>query len=278
MPGTNTLACLRSFSAEVETLSAEWRAEVVSSLSWEASEARARPGEAEGFFVRCGERGGYAKPGKNKPPVGDHPRAAHEKIASDLAFELGLPVPPCVLWERPNPGQGQERFVAVSAVPFTPVLPWAEAKRTDAGRRALRAMARAPSAMAVFDTWVGNTDRHNDGNVLLQEDDRRAPPVARIAYIDYANALSYGWPEGKWATAGVVLPYPGPPDVVVDIDAMSEVISMVTGFRRATIEEIVGRIPGQFLSDPKREIILKGLLHRQEQIRGTMRAAYGEIP
>ena len=41
---------------------------------------------------------GLAKPGVPKGPMDAH--AAHEKIAADLAYHLGLPVAPATLWAR----------------------------------------------------------------------------------------------------------------------------------------------------------------------------------
>ena len=76
---------VRWFSSQVEAFASEWRAEVVDARVW--TEVDPDPdfdghGEAQGFFVNCGSLDGYAK------QSGTVFRAAHEKIASDLAYDL----------------------------------------------------------------------------------------------------------------------------------------------------------------------------------------------
>jgi hypothetical protein len=101
---------IRCFQTDVETVADAWRLETLTSLAWSSP---GNPGEAggqaQGFFVKCGGLTGFAKPSKqaNEPPDAP-PRAAHEKIASDLAFDLRLPVPPVVMWRRQVSTPGQE--------------------------------------------------------------------------------------------------------------------------------------------------------------------------
>jgi len=117
---------IRRFQPEVETVADAWRKEMLTSLAWSSP---GNPGEAggqaQGFFVKCGALTGFAKPSKqpNEPADGP-PRAVHEKIASDLAFDLGLPVPPVVLWRRNLSTPDQETLCAVSLVPFQPAQKW----------------------------------------------------------------------------------------------------------------------------------------------------------
>jgi hypothetical protein len=82
-----------------------WRQEVVSTEEWVHHIDQAlpiQPGEAGGFLVRSAQTGllGYLKPLNHNAQV---PRAAYEKIASDLAFEAHVGVPPVVLYRRLNP-------------------------------------------------------------------------------------------------------------------------------------------------------------------------------
>src|SRR5262249_47205118 len=103
---------------------AQWRNEVVSNEIWDKHINPAQPvqpGEAGGFLVRSG--GGvvaYLKPTKDEPSC---PRPAHEKICADLAFEIGLPVPPAVLYRRPNPG-AEAKQVVLSLVPHGATYEW----------------------------------------------------------------------------------------------------------------------------------------------------------
>src|SRR5207249_599738 len=116
-------------------------------------------GEADGFFVTAGDLSGYGKPGSSASLA--RPRAAYEKIASDLAFDLGLPVPPCLLWERPGAGVGQEKHCCVSLVPFQQAWQWRQVRHLPPENleRILLEVKEPMSAMVPFDTWVGNGDR-----------------------------------------------------------------------------------------------------------------------
>lgn len=266
----------RAFPDAVEAASRQWREEVLTTLAWVIV---GRPGEwggeAQSFFVRSGEIGGYAKPGHDQPSVAQHPRAGHEKIAADLAFELGLPVPPAVLWDRGNVAAPQERYLAISHLAFTPTFTWAQVQTHRVlVQRLAAAISEAASAMAAFDTWVGNTDRVNAANVLVQLDDRQNPPIARVAYIDYANSLSYGWRAGgaAWMQGPAVGCYPQ--EVVPNLAAMAEGVGRIEALSPAVIEGVVGRIPPGFLTDECRQVILGGLSYRKGTLRETMRVRY----
>src|SRR5206468_12857702 len=133
-------------------------------------------------------------PGRNMPPVAQHPRAAHEKIAADLAYDLGLPLPPVVLWEYVHAGPQEERYMAISAEAFPNAHMWRQVLTLPPLLQRVHPQLKwVCSAMAPFDTWVDNTDRHNDGNLLLTEDVSVQPALLRVAFIDYANSLSMTW-------------------------------------------------------------------------------------
>jgi HipA-like protein len=258
---------LRGFSAEVEGLAAEWRNAPVTAEAWTTDgNMFAAPGEAGGCFVVSGNRRGWAKPGAKK--MDDCPRAAHEKIASDLAFELGLPVPPVVLWERKNGGLQDETFCCISAIPFDAAIKWGQiAAVPTTAARLLAAFPAHASAMSVFDCWVDNQDRHNDGNVLASE----AGGVARVAYIDYSYALSHSWGQQ------VPDPIPGPgryPATAADEAAAKDCLAAIEGLTEEKIREIVNRVPDQFLPAAKKVIISDGLIARRPKIRAALRGHY----
>jgi hypothetical protein len=207
---------IRRFPDKAEVIARAWRAQVMSNESWQVAASRAiQHGEASGFFVTASGIGGYAKPGRNQPPVHEHPRAAHEKIAADLAHDLGLPVPPCILWDQ-GPRATGERFCCVSLEVFVPVWQWRDVSKAPPLVLKLGSeVVEAASAMVAFDTWVGNSDRVNEGNLLVQEDVSGVMPIARFAYIDFANAFTWSWvprlssqPEA-WKFVGATPPYPG---------------------------------------------------------------------
>jgi hypothetical protein len=113
---------IRRFTAEVEVHAKLWRQATTTDLPWTL---RGKPGEVggmtAGYFVHHETITGFAKPSHDTAPV---PMAAQEKIAADLAFDLGLPVPPVVLWDRGARNDGLFQFCAVSLVPFEPANKW----------------------------------------------------------------------------------------------------------------------------------------------------------
>ncbi len=238
--------------------------------------------------IRRDPVGGYAKPGHDQQPIDQHPRAAHEKICSDLAFDLGLPIPPCVLWAPTTaPIANGSARLSVSLLAFTRPNKWSTVlTKPETTGRILPQVAPIAAAMAAFNTWVGNTDHDNGGNVLATEDTSEAQVVVRVAYIDYANALSMKFgadpaaPE-NWTTRSVVRPYPrvdpyrpGMPDLAT----MAAVVQRIEALPDPTITEIVERIPAAFITDGRRRTTVLGLLHRKTVLREWMRAEYPELP
>ncbi|WP_224244400.1 hypothetical protein [Hyalangium gracile] len=262
---------LRTFPPQVEQLAQLWRAQVLTTSSWVQVGEPIPGAESEPFFVRSTDGfSGLAKPGTSQPPVHRHPRAAHEKIAADLAYELGLPVPPVILWRSGRPG------MSISALAFPRALPWG-AIPPSMGGQLLPRLAPVASAMAAFDSWLANTDRQNDGNLLLSEDDTVTPPVLRVAYLDFANSMTYRWAQNqRWQLDDAVACYPD--RIPVDETSLRATLQEIEQFPRTTIEEIVTRIPEDFLSVAHRTTILDGLLHRQSRVRGMMATVYPGIP
>ncbi len=103
-------------------IASSWRAIVTSPWPWHRAPHQAGAmlgpvveGEAGGFYVTSDAvpRRAYLKPLK-KDPGPFRSRAAREKIVSDLAHDLGVAVPPVILYERPD--GGDERDCCVSLV------------------------------------------------------------------------------------------------------------------------------------------------------------------
>ena len=102
-------------------LAAEWRKHAECPYPWKPCGNSAgvlgtiAKGEGGGLFVGFDELGGrraYMKPTRKALPM--YAKAAREKIASDLASELGVPVPPVLLTTREDRPAGEERNVCVS--------------------------------------------------------------------------------------------------------------------------------------------------------------------
>lgn len=279
-PQPGAAPVLRHFSREVSDRAPQWRTTIEGPTDWEyVGPDPTALGESRGFFVRSPTFGdGFAKPGRNQPPVREHPRAAHEKIASDLAYDLGLPVPPVVLWRRPVSKEGQEEFVAVSAVPFEPAFTWRDATLSEELEARLTKALETPAAwMCAFDTWIGNYDRMNDGNLLVQEDVTQTPALARCAYIDFAGALSRMWTrEVDWKGLDSAIGF-FPPKAPRNPLELARAVERIEQLESHRVEEIVRRLPVDFLPDEPRERIWRGLSYRQETLRTILRNAFREF-
>ena len=228
----------------------------MSSDGWiQVGAAGAAGGEAQGFFVRASSADGYAK------DSGGAFRAAHEKIAADLAHELRLPIPPVVLWTA----GGHSR--SISRVPFSNAFTWDQASQATSNlAQMLPDLSRAASAMIAFDSWVENTDRLNGGNLIVTRALRRG---FGCAYIDYAYSQSCTWGDaGVHASCSRVGPYPA--SITLDGGVISEAVRAIEALPQPVVEEIVRRIPDPFMNNQRRETILACLVARQSQLRGSL--------
>lgn len=208
----------------------------------------------------------------------DHPVAAHEKIAADLAFDLGLPVPPALLWKREGP-RSHGRELVVSAVPFERALTWKQVEASSAlSARVLPRLTNFASSISPFDTWILNGDRENNGNLILSEDLSSAPPILRVAYIDFANALSRAFrikPDIWKDETYISVPYPT--GVPVDLVAMASMVSRIEALPADGIRKVVQRIPMDLLDPADRDEIIEVLLYRQPRLRGIMKSYYAGL-
>lgn len=269
---------MRPFDTSVEECAKQWRAGVewqtVSppDLDWTI---QGNPGDLEGvsagYRVRCGEREAFAKPSKH---LGISV-AAHEKIAADLAFDLKLPVPPVVLWDRADRPDRLYRYCSVSLVPFDPADKWRLIDRVPSVRdRVAPKLGSAASAMIAFDTWIGNTDRMNEGNLIVSEG---VPEFGlRYAYIDHANAMSHAWGDGPAPETGpVVGPYPQ--QAPVDAMILSKTVAKIEALSDCHIRTAVDRIPAEFINYQRKQCIREGLCRRRTNLRGALAHLIGAI-
>lgn len=256
------------------SIAALWRSEVVSVDQWDQHlnpAQPAQPGEAGGFFVRS-QAGivAYLKPTTNQ----GHPRAANEKICSDLAFDLKLPVPPAVLYRRPNPPGNEARHVALSyKEQGCSVFEWQHLfSFGDASgginQPVLRQMAEEMlarcSPMVAFDVWLGNTDRHNARNAIVV---MPGDTTAQVYFIDFANSLGH---DGAWANDGYrqFRKATVPPFFLkcLDRSAVERTAAEIAGLPDATVTAVVGRIPEDFLELTKRTRLADDLIWRKANL------------
>ena len=201
-----------------------------------------------------------AKPGAS---VGDPDlrRAAHEKLASDLAFLLRLPIPPVTLCDE---GDGfDEKYVAVSAWAFAKAEEWPKAAPNLTQERMDRAEA-VSSAIAVFETWIGASDRKPQ-HVLVNDDGD--DDKLDLAYIDHAFAFTKDWktendPVGSLSKAI-------PIQNLNQIEAL-EMVAKIEALEEKVIAKIVNQIGVEYLSAAQRRLILKNLLTRRKGLRALI--------
>jgi hypothetical protein len=272
---------LRGFSLDVEDVAARWRASVETVEMWRHLELpEVEEGEGNGYPVQnvTGRRG-YLKPCKLDRDV---PRAAQEKIASDLAYELILPVPPVILWRRLDALDGEEDRVCISLFPFRRTATWKRAI-TDANpapglvAQLVQAATIVASAMMPFDTWISHNDREDDRNVVVDEDDvADGTSSIRLAYIDCAYSLSSSWSPSAgprpWSPMGIGGRFPT--GIQPDPEALRATIRRIECLRESVIGEIVNRIPDDYLSAEPKQRTMEGLIHRQAELRTKFRAAF----
>jgi hypothetical protein len=265
----------RVFSAEANMLADQWSQYAVAPIIWAMDPStQALPGAEGGFWVTSPPWRGYAKPlAVNSANPKQRPTAACEKIASDLAYELELPVPPVTLFERTNVPAGQARHHCVSAPPFPTLHRWDVTRANRSIMGAIRACAApAMSAMVAFDTWLECEDHKNHPGNLLVTTGAGATPEIHLAWIDYAASLT-----NAWRVRGCESSYAAPmydPAVEADIATMSETIDAIRAIPDDTIQRIVARIPDTFLSQNDRYLIVRGLRYRRDHLRSILGCMY----
>ena len=266
-------------------IAAEWRGLVEPSMRWRKCVNQAgaltdyREGEGGGYFVESDHlqgRRAYLKP--RQPDVTRvFCRAAREKIASDLAADIGVCVPPVVLARRFD-GGGEETCVCVSLVMYPRQWSWGQVRGLLADRgaapvtKAVAALVPAAAARGLaFDTWIGQTD-HADHphNIVLGyapgDDADRS-----FVFLDYAMAMGVKgmWEDGGHKTCFVA---PFPPYMLDNLDRgiLAETIGLIENMPEGLIREVVERIPASYLPEEIGRIIAHGLIERRALIRSTL--------
>jgi hypothetical protein len=214
-------------------------------------------GESQSIRVTSNNIFGVAKPGPAK--ASDLVcRAAHEKIAFDLAHRLDLPIPPVILW-----GKDMGHYVrgrSISAWAFSRAAKWDEAHRLGLLTPELIASAGSVvSAMRVFHTWISDTDRKSDHTQV----DLDSADMLGVAFIDHAFSMSYQWKQPD-ANVGACPPYM---PALEDQGTMLQVAELISQTSDVVIEHIVNRIPASYLPPAERQHILDNLKGRRGKLR-----------
>jgi hypothetical protein len=254
----------RTYTALQRDLRDEWFELVETPDTWLD---RGPVGEGESQSIRVENAGngmrGVAKPGLGKAGEEAHCRAAHEKLAFDLACLAQLPVAPVVLWSEDAPNV-YRRGRSISAWAFPQSGKWDEANNRGLLTATLRESA-APiiSAMRVFHTWIADTDRKSDHTQVNYE----SPPASlEIAFIDHGHSLSYVWKSENHPTPPQA-PYMPTPE---HRDVMIETAEYIADIADAELSRLVNRIGLPYLPEPQKAHILRNLLARKGNLRAIL--------
>lgn len=254
----------RNFSPELELLADVWSTSAITTDTWNPTGKKWGTNSQPFEVTSQNNVRGVAKPGAL---INDRClRAAHEKIVSDLAYILGLPVPPVTLWDR---GQGHvgDRYTAISAWAFVKANEW-QIVRPRLTAAQIEAAKRIAGAMRAFDTWIAASDRKGD-HVLVSDDGLQ--DSMSVAQIDYAFALSYEWCGIVGAQAN---PRPAFPDGVgFDPVACDEMAKSIENLEELRIIEIINRVPVEYFSAVAnaKDVISSHLVRRRGELKGWLK-------
>lgn len=259
----------------------EWAERVFTDLDWQPVPGRLiNPGEAGGFIVEAEgfDFRGYLKPTKISSE--NHPRSASEKIAADLARHIDLSVPPALLYRRADCDTQEESCACISLVIYPEQWEWQYLQGLQSSHQIATDIVDSTlarnSGIIAFDTYTHNTDRNNGRNAIYG----RAPGrLARgtFVFIDFANSMNHNgrWGGGAWRNVRI----PGmfqPMERTADWDMICDVIGRIEGLDDKIIEDIVDRIPDDYMSQGHREIVREGLLGRRQLIRPVLAERFAE--
>ena len=224
-------------------------------------------GEGESQAIRVKRSDGLIGVAKPGVPKSDNIcRAAHEKIAFDLAHLLELPVPPVILWDR-GAAHNDNQYLSISAWAFQQSKKWTNAQQegiiTDVSRTSA---LHVISAMRVFHTWISDTDRKTDH---IQINLKSSQSELGIAFIDHAFSMSYVWksdnhpsgPSGKYM-----------PDLDNN-ETMTQVADAIAILADDDIRALINRVPEVYLPDVKKEHIICNLLNRKGRLKNMLSIA-----
>lgn len=274
-----------------------WRDHAVSPWKWSreatTNQAGGHPkpvdGEAGGFMVSCGDQGNcraYLKPLK-KSESSAHARAAREKICSDLAYELGVDVPPVLLVEREGCPAHEEQYACVSRVMHPRQWSWMQIKRfvvdpsLDARVNGIIMQALPASAARgmALDAWVDQADHNDHPHNIIFGYAPGATSNGSFVFLDFAWSLGFplprhrphGWSKEAWKD---VSPPMFPPHMAryVDVDVLEATVVAIETMSNDLIREIVARIPDTFLPPEQRDLIVEGLIGRKALVREMLSA------
>jgi hypothetical protein len=257
----------------MDDLFRKWRVDLFSTHEWELDiHASPTAGALSGVWLKPrpdAPFGAYMKP---TTYACSFPAAAKEKIAADLAYDLGVVVAPVLLYDSDFKFGAVQRECCVSLRTHAETPPWgflwSSVLASSPMAAALRgAAAERVSSLATFDLWIDNRDRKNTGNVIYGED-REFP--SRSGFVGLDHSLSMGiedsWQGGDWKVMTAV-PFPEELRPVLDKSVMLRVAERIADLPDDTVTRCVTRIPGTYLDHERRNVLTAGLLGRKNLVK-----------
>jgi len=255
-------------------IAAEWRKAAISPLSWAHCEnqAGAAQGEAGGLFV---EAAGFPRRAYMKP-VHDHEddqivcRAAREKVAADLAHDLGLPVPPAQLttWRE----RRISKPVVVSLVMYPRQFAWLQVRGEPIPESvygaALASVLAKGTPMLAFDTWLGQEDHGDHPHNIVWGYEPSNMANSGLIFLDYSFSMGYNgrWRDGGWKPVTLV---PFPPLLLQYLDKQSlrTAVEKIEAYSDAEIGAVIQRVPDSHMAPAQRELLQEALIGRKTLLR-----------
>ncbi len=248
---------LRRFSSEYLRLCDEWFNTIETNENWidlgPVGEGESRSIRVQSELTKIVA---VAKPG---PEIASSVecRAAHEKIAFDLAHSLELLVPPVVLWSE-GLGNTYVRGRNISAWAFPQSQQWNAATNL-LTPELINSASDIFSAMRVFHTWISDSDRKSDHT---QVDLNSQNGKLGVSFIDHAFSLSQQWklPDAPNGACPVYMPTPE------NHVTLKWMITRIEALADTEIERLVNRIPVAYLPEAERGLILSNLITRRQNL------------
>jgi hypothetical protein len=256
------------FTAEQRRLRQEWFDLIETPDPWREIGPIGVNSESDPIRVENYRTGmlGVAKPGPNKAAQDYFYRAAHEKLAYDLAYLLELPVSPVVLWPEGAPDQ-YKRGRSISAWAFEQSQTWKTADEFGLLSTTQKEEARPTiSAMRAFHIWIGDVDS-NTSQIRINLEPGEGDQW--LSFFDHSHSMSFTWnSEDTKTPTRTYLPLPDLHDVIL------ETVDRIAALPQSQIEDIVTRIQEPYLPDLQRGYILSNLLRRRTRMRDFLDVAH----
>ena len=255
-----------------DALIAKWREALFSTTDWQLDTQKSpAAGALSGVWLKaCADApfGAYLKP-TTYPCL--FPAAAKEKIAADLAYDVGVSVAPVLIYESRCRFGAVQNECCVSLVTHAETqawqLLWTDAmQNSPVGATIRAAVAGRVSALFVFDIWIDNRDRNNGGNVVFGED-RAFPSRSGFVGLDHSSSMGVrnSWANDGWEVM-TLPPFPDELRRALDKSVMLQIAERIEALPGDSVLKCIDRIPEAYLGDDRNDIV-NGLLARKNEVR-----------